>query len=78
MPSGSAVITVQDGDNAIIYIPGANNALTPKRMDQRGETENSEPGRHKNEVPVEAIEEASRPCSEIDVPSYIIPHLHQR
>ena len=69
LPSGSAVITIQDGDNAIIYIPGANNALTPGRINKaREDLETSDLVVVQNEVPVEAIEELIRICSEIDVP----------
>lgn len=37
-PSGSAHITIADGDNSIVYIPGANNELTVARIEQLKET----------------------------------------
>lgn len=32
-PSGSAHIVITDADNSIIYIPGANNAISPERIE---------------------------------------------
>lgn len=37
-PSGSAHITIADGDNSIVYIPGANNEITVARIEQLKET----------------------------------------
>ena len=37
-PSGSAHITIADGDNSIVYIPGANNEMTVARIEQLKET----------------------------------------
>ncbi|WP_423189938.1 ribokinase [Alkalibacterium sp. f15] len=69
LPSGSAVITIQDGDNAIIYIPGANNALTPERIAMaREDLKTSDLVVVQNEVPVDAIEELVRVCTEMQVP----------
>ncbi|OJF91604.1 ribokinase [Alkalibacterium sp. 20] len=69
LPSGSAVITIQDGDNAIIYIPGANNALTPERIAMaREDLKTSDLVVVQNEVPVDAIEELVRVCTELEVP----------
>ncbi|SFC26917.1 ribokinase [Alkalibacterium subtropicum] len=69
LPSGSAFITIQDGDNAIIYIPGANNALTPKRIvSSQEELKKSDLVIVQNEVPVEAIEALVRVCDELDTP----------
>ncbi|MFO8068742.1 MAG: ribokinase [Alkalibacterium sp.] len=69
LPSGSAVITIQDGDNAIIYIPGANNALTPERIAMlREDLKMSDLVVVQNEVPVDAIEELVNVCTELDVP----------
>lgn len=69
LTSGSAVITIQDGDNAIIYIPGANNALMPERIEKvREQLRTSDLVIVQNEVPVEVIEELIRVCSELDTP----------
>lgn len=37
-PSGSAHITIADGDNSIVYIPGSNNEMTVARIEQLKET----------------------------------------
>lgn len=37
-PSGSAHITIAEGDNSIVYIPGANNEMTVARIEQLKET----------------------------------------
>lgn len=69
LSSGSAVITIQDGDNAIIYIPGANNALTPERIrDLHEDLQINDLVIVQNEVPVDAIEELVRVCSTLNVP----------
>lgn len=69
LSSGSAFITIQDGDNAIIYIPGANNALTPERIGKiRDDLKTSDLVIVQNEVPTDAIEELVRLCYELDVP----------
>ncbi|GEK90440.1 ribokinase [Alkalibacterium kapii] len=69
LTSGSAMITVKDGDNSIIYIPGANNALTAERIEKAQETlKASDLVILQNEVPVEAIEKVIDLCSEIDTP----------
>lgn len=68
-PSGSAVITVQDGDNAIIYIPGANNTLNPERITRLTQTfKDSDLVIVQNEVPVDAIERLIDVCHTVEVP----------
>lgn len=69
LSSGSAFITIQDGDNAIVYIPGANNALTPGRIGKiRDDLKSSDLVIVQNEVPVDAIEELVQLCYELDTP----------
>ncbi|WP_027109063.1 ribokinase [Lacticigenium naphthae] len=69
LPSGSAVITIKEGDNAIIYIPGANNALTAERIGQlQPDLKTNDLVIVQNEVPVAAIEELVRVCTEVEVP----------
>lgn len=69
LSSGAAFITIQDGDNAIVYIPGANNALTPERIEKmRDDLKTSDLVIVQNEVPVNAIEKLIQLCDELDTP----------
>lgn len=56
LPSGSAHITVVDGDNSIVYIPGANNAVTEEQIvSALNEIEESDLVLVQNETPLEII-----------------------
>lgn len=57
VPSGSAHITIVDGDNAIVYIPGANNAIDTNRMEKLSELiESSDIVVVQNELPQAVVE----------------------
>ena len=65
LPSGSAHITIVDGDNAIIYIPGANNAFESARLQHlETELEKVELMVIQNEVPQEIVEAVIGLCYE--------------
>lgn len=65
LPSGSAHITIVDGDNAIIYIPGANNAFESARLQHlESELEKVELLVIQNEVPQEIVEAVIGLCYE--------------
>ncbi|PTQ85411.1 ribokinase [Trichococcus patagoniensis] len=65
LPSGSAHITIVDGDNAIIYIPGANNAFDSARLQHlETELEKVELMVIQNEVPQEIVEAVIGLCFE--------------
>ncbi|WP_035052338.1 ribokinase [Carnobacterium pleistocenium] len=65
VPSGSAHITVVDGDNTIIYIPGANNAIGNERMAKLKELiQASDIVVVQNELPQEVVEQIITSCFE--------------
>jgi ribokinase len=65
LPSGSAHITIVDGDNAIIYIPGANNAFENARLQPlETELEKVDLMVIQNEVPQEIVEAVIGLCFE--------------
>lgn len=61
-PSGVALITVDgNGENCIVVVPGANNALTTADIDrQRTEIESAEYLLMQLEIPIEVVEYAAR------------------
>lgn len=70
--SGSAFIVLQDGDNSIIYVPGANGAYTKehlKALSQPGGTlETTDMVLVQNETPQAVVEELIRTCQDKDIP----------
>src|SRR5699024_9989028 len=70
--SGSAFIVLQDGDNSIIYVPGAIGAYTKehlKALSQPGGTlETTDMVLVQNETPQAVVEELIRTCQDKDIP----------
>lgn len=65
LPSGSAHITLSDNDNSIVYIPGANNAVTITSITAiANELTDSDLVIIQNETPQEVIEEVAKLCFE--------------
>lgn len=64
-PSGSAHITVVDGDNSIIYIPGANDEITEEQINlAQSRLESSDVVIIQNETPLNIIEQVIQTCYE--------------
>lgn len=64
-PSGSAHITVVDGDNSIIYIPGANDEITKEQINlAQSHLESSDVVIIQNETPLDIIEQVIQTCFE--------------
>ena len=67
-PSGSAHITIVDGDNAIVYIPGANNAFDLDRVEKlAAEMEQTDLVIIQNELPQDVVDKIIAVCYEKDV-----------
>ncbi|SEK52697.1 ribokinase [Carnobacterium iners] len=65
IPSGSAHITVVDGDNSIIYIPGANDEVTKEQIIKAYPViDSSDVVIIQNETPLAAIEAVIQTCFE--------------
>lgn len=74
LPSGSAHIQIENGDNAIVYIAGANNALTEERIRNLTKVlQNSDIVIVQNEVPQETIEVLIEECNRLAVPLLLNP-----
>ncbi|MBG9985017.1 ribokinase [Aerococcaceae bacterium DSM 111022] len=66
--SGSAQITIADGENSIIYVPGANNLVNSQLIDQAKETLlNSDIVLIQNEIPQDTVEYIINYCFENNV-----------
>ncbi|NLB98798.1 ribokinase [Jeotgalibaca porci] len=73
-PSGSAHITIADGDNSIVYIPGANNEITVARIEQLKETLlTAAIVIVQNELPQAVIDEIITFCFENDIKTIYNP-----
>lgn len=73
-PSGSAHITIADGDNSIVYIPGANNEMTVARIEQLKETLlTAAIVIVQNELPQAVIDEIITFCFENDIKTIYNP-----
>lgn len=67
-PSGAAHITVSDGDNSIIYVPGANNKVYPSDIDKTKELiGNMDVVLVQNETPADTVEKLIEVCAELNV-----------
>lgn len=73
-PSGSAVITLINEDNSIIYVPGANAKVTAEHIIKaKSVIQNSDIILVQNETPKETVEELIIRCSEWNVPVLLNP-----
>lgn len=68
-PSGSAFITIVDGDNSIIYIAGANGQYTAEMLSENLEKfKNSDMVLVQNETPESTVETIITLCAELGIP----------
>lgn len=67
-PSGSAHITIADGDNSIVYIPGANNEIDTSRIQSlKDAIQSAQMVVVQNELPQEVVDEIIELCFESGV-----------
>lgn len=75
--SGSAFITLYNRDNSIIYVPGANGAYSPDRLEAlvNGQTviQKSDIVLVQNETPEETVNKLIERCHELNVPLLLNP-----
>ncbi len=72
--TGIASIIVSDADNRIIVVPGANNRLTPAKLEQvKHEIINSELVVIQLEIPTETVHAALEICQEHHIPVVLNP-----
>lgn len=71
-PSGSAVITLVDGDNSIIYVAGANGEVEPGDISE-AVVKSVDIMIVQNETPVETIEYLVDLCHRLDTPIILNP-----
>ncbi|MED3652557.1 ribokinase [Heyndrickxia sporothermodurans] len=72
--SGTAHITLAEGDNSIIVVKGANNYVTPEYVNQaRNIIESAEIVLIQQEIPEETVEFVADMCKELDVPLLLNP-----
>lgn len=73
-PSGSAVITLAEEDNSIIYVPGANNHYYSSDIDALSPLiAEMDIVLVQNETPAETIETLVNTCNRLDVPIIVNP-----
>lgn len=73
-PSGSAVITLSEKDNSIIYVPGANGEVTIDNIQRAQETlQKSDMVLVQNETPEEVVKELILQCNSWNVPLLLNP-----
>ncbi|MBG9982391.1 ribokinase [Aerococcaceae bacterium DSM 111020] len=69
MPSGSAIITIAEGDNSIIYVAGANDNYKPEDVDQIADLISTlDIVIVQNETPIDSIERLIEYCNHYKVP----------
>lgn len=72
--SGTAHITLAEGDNSIIVVKGANNYVTPEYVNQaRNIIKNAKIVLIQQEIPEETVEFVADMCKELDVPLLLNP-----
>ncbi|PTY78952.1 ribokinase [Heyndrickxia sporothermodurans] len=72
--SGTAHITLAEGDNSIIVVKGANNYVTPEYVNQaRNIIENAKIVLIQQEIPEETVEFVADICKELNVPLLLNP-----
>ncbi len=74
MESGTAHITLAEGDNSIIVVPAANNEVTPDYVQQAAEAiRSSDIVLIQQEIPAETVAVVSQICVEANVPLLLNP-----
>lgn len=74
LPSGSALITLADGDNSIIYVPGANAKVTTKEIDKAAnDIQESDMVLVQNETPQSTVDYLINKCSEWEISILLNP-----
>ncbi|PMB85066.1 ribokinase [Dolosicoccus paucivorans] len=73
-PSGSAIITLYNRDNSIIYVGGANNKVTRSDIDdQVNLIQSADMVIVQNETPVETVQRLIEQCTACEVPIILNP-----
>ncbi|HBY90413.1 MAG TPA: ribokinase [Aerococcaceae bacterium] len=72
VPSGSAIITLVERDNSIIYVAGANDEVKPEDI-SKALVKSFDIVLVQNETPVETIEQLIDMCNEVDTPIILNP-----
>ncbi|MBZ6527629.1 ribokinase [Aerococcaceae bacterium DSM 111021] len=72
VPSGSAIITLVEGDNSIIYVAGANDKVKPSDIDKEI-VAGLDMVLVQNETPVSTIEHLIDVCHEVQTPIIVNP-----
>lgn len=74
LPSGSAHITLADGDNSIVVIPGANNAVDSQQLTKNQERiKTSDLVLLQQEIPSETVEAIVDFCYQHQIPTVLNP-----
>ena len=73
-PSGSAIITLYNRDNSIIYVAGANNKVTPEDIkNQTDLIQSADMVIVQNETPLPTVENLIEVCHQLNVPLILNP-----
>lgn len=74
VPSGSAIITLYNQDNSIIYVAGANNKVTPQSIDDQLELiREANMVIVQNETPLSTVKRLIEQCAHLGVPLMLNP-----
>lgn len=75
--SGSALITLVEGENSIIYVPGANGVYTSEMLErlivEQPIIQESDIILVQNETPIKTVNHLIKRCKELDVPLLLNP-----